>query len=123
MPTYEFERLADGRRVEVVLSIAELTERTDEDGAITLEDGAKAKRVWGVFRTQEPGAWPMASEAAGCHPSEVGEYMDVARKRGVPTSFTADGRPIFRSREHRKRFCKAFGFFDKDAGYSDATPD
>ena len=66
-------------------------------------------------------AWPLISDAAGVHPSQVGEAVADARAKGVPTEFTKDGGAVFRSRQHRKEFCKAYGMPDKSGGYGDYT--
>lgn len=66
-----------------------------------------------------PGNWPLLSDAAGVHPAQVGEATAEATKVGVPTNFTEDGRAIFTSAGHRKKFCEAHGLFDRNAGYSD----
>lgn len=62
------------------------------------------------------------SVALAVHPSQVQEAIDDARKKGVPTDFTPDGRPVFESRSHRKKYMTAYRFFDRDAGYGDAAP-
>jgi len=41
------------------------------------------------------------------------------RRKGVPTDYTRDGCPIFTSRAHRKRYCEAHGYFDRNGGYGD----
>jgi len=63
--------------------------------------------------------WPMASDAMGVHPDQIAEVMEYDRKHGVPTEYTADGRPILTSREHRKRYAEAHRFFDRNGGYGD----
>jgi putative FmdB family regulatory protein len=63
--------------------------------------------------------WPMESDAAGVHPSQVREATEYAQQVGVPTDYTPDGRAIFRSRKHRAKYLKAHGMVDRDAGYSD----
>jgi putative FmdB family regulatory protein len=65
------------------------------------------------------GNWPMKSEALGVHPDQIGEAVEQARKLGIPTEFTKDGRPILTSPGHRKRYAEALGFWDKNGGYSD----
>jgi hypothetical protein len=62
------------------------------------------------------------SVALAVHPDQRGEATDDAAKRGVPTAFTDDGRPVFESREHRKKYMRAYGYYDRDAGYGDAAP-
>ena len=66
-----------------------------------------------------PGNWPMASDAAGVHPGQVDQAHEHARRVGIPTEFTADGRAIFTSRRHRRDYCRAIGLHDRNAGYSD----
>jgi hypothetical protein len=62
------------------------------------------------------------SIALAVHPSQVEEASSDAVRKGVPTEFTRDGRPIFESRAHRKKYFQAYGYFDRDAGYGDAAP-
>lgn len=66
--------------------------------------------------------WPLVSEALSVHPDQVQEAIDSARRKGVPTEFTKSGAPIFTSREHRKRYCEAYHFYDRQGGYGDAAP-
>jgi hypothetical protein len=84
---------------------------------------------WEAFPPQPLGSgaalfgWkPLVSDALAVHPRQVQEAIADAAKKGVPTEFQKDGRPILRSREHRKAYMKAYGFFDKAAGYGDAQP-
>jgi glycine/D-amino acid oxidase-like deaminating enzyme len=69
-----------------------------------------------------PGAWPLLSDALAVHPTLTKEAMRDAAAKGVPTEFHEDGRPIFRDRDHRKRYMMATGYYDRGAGYSDAQP-
>lgn len=62
---------------------------------------------------------PKLSDALGVHSSQVEEATESAKKHGVPTEFTPDGRPIIRSRAHQKAYLKAYGFVNKDGGYGD----
>lgn len=63
---------------------------------------------------------PIHSDSLGVHPRQVKKAQESAASKGVPTEFDKKGRPIFTSRLHRKRYCQAYGFFDRDAGYGDA---
>lgn len=65
---------------------------------------------------------PVLSDALAVHPKQVKEAIEDARKRGVPTEFAPDGRPLIRSRQHRNAYLRAYGFHDRDAGYSDPAP-
>lgn len=67
-----------------------------------------------------PGAWPMKSESAAVHPEQRDEANQLSRQYGVPTDHDEDGCPVFESRDHRRRYCAAFGLFDRAGGYGDA---
>ncbi len=64
---------------------------------------------------------PLVSDGLAVHPKQVKEAIEDARKKGVPVDFLPDGRPVFTSREQRKNYMRAYGFFDKHAGYGDAA--
>lgn len=65
---------------------------------------------------------PILSDALAVHPSQVQEATQDAIQKGVPTDFLPDGRPVLRTRAHRKQYMKAYGFFDRNAGYGDQAP-
>lgn len=71
---------------------------------------------------KRPGGWPMKSIALAVHPSQVKEATASAKAKGVPTSFTPDGRPIFTSRQHYRDYQRAYNFYNRDAGFGDAAP-
>lgn len=62
---------------------------------------------------------PIQSEALAVHPRQVAGAREDAIKKGVPTDFLPDGRPVLRTRQHRAEYLRAYGFFDRDAGYGD----
>jgi len=66
--------------------------------------------------------FPMESDAAGVHPAQIKETMAFDKSRGVPTTYTGEGNPIFTSRGHRAKYCEAHGLYDRNAGYGDAAP-
>lgn len=63
--------------------------------------------------------WPLVSNAAAVHPRQVEEAKALDRKKGVPTEYTPAGQPVLRDRAHRKRYLKAHGLRDNEAGYGD----
>lgn len=63
--------------------------------------------------------WPIYSDAAGCHPSQIDEHRAFDTLHGVPTDYDGSGRPILRDRVHRKKYLRAHGLHDRDAGYGD----
>lgn len=84
--------------------------------------GVTAKRdrtIRGDSATTPGSGWPLVSEAMACHPSQIPQCMEFDHKMGISANYTKDGRPIFRDRAHRKRYCEAYGFFDKNGGYGD----
>lgn len=84
-----------------------------------------ADRDWGAERPGVPSdsAWPQHSWAAGVNPEQRQEAWEHSKEIGVPTRFDHNGDAVFRSRGHRKRYLERVGIFDRDAGYSDPTPD
>ena len=73
----------------------------------------------GKFNTVATTAWPLVSDAMAVLPEQIGEAMALDRQLGVQADFTKEGQPIFRSRGHRKEYCQAHGFFDRNGGYGD----
>jgi hypothetical protein len=65
------------------------------------------------------GVKPKLSDALAVHPDQVQEATEHAKRHGVPTEFTQDGRPIIRSRRHQKELIKVYGYRNKDGGYGD----
>ena len=122
MPTYCYERKDTGEVLELVMTIAEMEARQNENGEIILEDGVSAFRNFnaelGGFR-YSAGTWPMYSDACGVHESQIGEAYAASVRKGVPTEFDSIGRAIFRDKGHRKRYCEAYGYFDRNAGFGD----
>lgn len=69
-------------------------------------------------KSGDHGCWPMVSEAAAVHPSQIGEAKELIRKKaGVGCDFDVHGRPIFTSMEHRRKCLHAMGYEDKKAFY------
>jgi hypothetical protein len=125
MPTYCYQFLEGPRRgkiEELVMSVDEMQEFQDRNGCGRI-DGFLVQRS---FSAERPGAnshmssnWPMKSEAAAVHPSQIGEATEFYRNKGVPTSFDRLGRPVLESRAHRKAFLRASGLHDRDGGVGD----
>jgi hypothetical protein len=62
---------------------------------------------------------PLASDAMAVHPHQVEEAREDAKRKGVPVDFLPDGRPVFTSRQQRRRYLRAYGFKDRNGGYGD----
>ncbi len=56
---------------------------------------------------------PLASDALAVHPSQIAEAVEDARRKGVPTEFLPDGRPVFLSSRHFREYAKRYGFRHK----------
>lgn len=93
----------------------------DDDNrlCVLLDDGREAMRDLGAEHggfTKSEAKWPLYSEAAGVHPSQIDKAREQSVRLGVPTDFTADGRAVFTDPSHRRRYCRAVGVVDL-AGY------
>ena len=118
MPLYCFTN-DDGETITRTFRMNAIPKVVREDGVIYRRD-LLAEHGGTVHK---PGNWPLESEALAVHPDEVVEAAADASKRGVPTDFNrATGAPVFTSASHRRAYCRAYGFFDKNAGFSDPTP-
>lgn len=56
---------------------------------------------------------PLASDALAVHPSQVSEATEDAKRKGVPTEFMPDGRPVFKSSRHFRDYARQYGFRHK----------
>lgn len=125
MPVYCY-RLENGEPLEIEMSVKEKEDREIE-GIITLENGITAFRdIVAEHRGTRhcPGNWPMHSCAMGVGIDQVQEAQEYSRKIGVPTEFDSQtGDAIFTSPAHRKRYCEAHGFIDRNGGFSDPQTD
>ena len=122
MPTYCYRREDTDEVIELSMTVAEMEARQDGADAIKLDDGVLAYRHYGAEIVRADGArgWPLASDAAGVHPGQAKEAYEESVKRGVPTQFDLKtGCAIFEDRAHRKNYCRAFGYHDRDGGYGD----
>jgi hypothetical protein len=61
---------------------------------------------------------PWLGDSVAVDPTQIKEAMESARAKGVPTEFAPDGRIKWQSRDHQKRYCQAYGFYNKDENWS-----
>lgn len=118
MPIYTF-KCSCGVRKEVnrPMSESDLPVLCDIDGFVMFRD---FKADFG--RQHFAYIWPMVSYAAGVSPEQVPEMQKIDKENGVPTEYTPEGDPVFRSPQHRKKYCEAHGLYDRNAGLSDPVP-
>ncbi len=64
----------------------------------------------GIFGTHHAAGWPVISDSLAVHPNQVEEATEDAKKKGVPTEFLPDGRPVMRSKEHFTSYARRYGF-------------
>jgi hypothetical protein len=122
MPFYVYSDRDTGEKYELMMTISEMMRRQKSDGTIRHDGKTLHRNVAAEHRgmTSNPGNWPMKSDAAGVHPTQVGAAYTESVKLGVPTRFDPQtGQAIFESRSHRKDFLKAKGMFDRSGGYGD----
>ncbi len=55
-------------------------------------------------------ARPVVSTALGVHPKQVEEARALAKAKGVPVEFQADGRPVFTSSRQFREYARKHGF-------------
>ena len=126
MPVYCYRREDTDQLVERVCTCQEkdLVQKVDENGKhyIILDNGVRAFRDIATEQRGArsfPGNWPQYCDAVGVGDGQQKEAYEDSVKMGVPTRFDSEGRAEFLSRAHRKRYCEAYGFFDKSGGYGD----
>jgi hypothetical protein len=118
MPVYCY-RHPTGSLIQVFMPINEMLEKhresfVDKDGTVCPRDFAAEHPA-----QRSAGTWPMKSDAMGCHPSQIQEFHEHSVQLGVPTQFTPEGQAIFTGPNHRKKYCRAYGFRDRNGGYGD----
>ena len=57
--------------------------------------------------------WPIECVASGVNAADAKKLEKYLADKGVPTQVTADGDPIYRDPQHRKKALKARGFHDR----------
>lgn len=116
MPLYAYTTKA-GVTVERFFAMGEAPPKVRAQGKVAYRNySAESKRGF------LPGNWPMVSNAVGVAPEQAKEAQEDSVRIGIPTEFTRDGDPVFTSPHHRKRYCEAYGFYDRNAGVNDPLP-
>ncbi len=123
MPTYRYRHRESGKTLVHTWTIAKMLKEENDNDGITV-DGEFYFRDYAAESNPKAraagSAWPIKSDAAGVHPSQVGSFQEQTSKMGVPTEFDkSTGQAIFRSRGHRAKYLKAMGIHDRNGGYGD----
>lgn len=115
MPYYAFTNKA-GQSVERFYAMADCPRQVHHEGQTYKLDIVAMHR--NTHAT--PGTYPFWSDAMAVHPTQIGKMRAIDKKLGLSANYnTTDGRVRFESAEHRKKYCEAHGFYDKNAGYGD----
>jgi hypothetical protein len=110
MPICTFK--VDGEMVD--LSLDRVPDRAEYAGIFPQ---AKSVRLMSWRYSEDVGVpvgiakWPIYSEAAGCHPTQI----EAMKKRVPGLDYTPDGRAIFKSPGHRRDCLKRLGMHDRSA--------
>ena len=123
MPYYDYKNTTTGEKTSIFMTIAEMENRSNADMSIVLDGQRWERDLQSEIDTTNAGGcavWPMKSDAAGVHPTQVGEFRKDSLKKGVPTDFDPKtGQAIFKSRAHRAQYLKTYSMHDRNGGYSD----
>lgn len=80
--------------------------RLAEEGQTPFEETQDRRSITNFFH-EHP------SDALAVHPRQVAEAEADAIRKGVPTHFQKDGRPVIENSGHLDRYMKAYGFFKR----------
>lgn len=120
---YLIRNLETGEITEHSWTEAEYYELMDDDMVIHLPDGSRGERYFPQRKElgrKRPWARPLASDGAGCHPSQVREFNQKARDAGFTgVNFTPDGTCNFSTRGQRAKYLKFRGLHDRSGGYAE----
>ena len=90
----------------------------DANGKVIENDAARPAKSINTYSE----AHPLVSQALGCHPDQVEEYREAARRQGLTgVRYRDDGtcELTSRGRHGRAGLLRASGLHDNDGGYSD----
>lgn len=119
MPMYQFVT-EDGYTHTIFMTMGAYDKKV-KNGNLKLEDGRIGTQRVSLGRKNT--GWPMESDAAGVDPTQIPEAGAELAAAGVSADFNPNtGAMIFESRGHRAQCLKAIGMHDRDAGFSDPTP-
>ncbi len=112
MPFYAFKS-KNGQVFRRFMTVSQYIATENNDGTHTLNDKI-VKRVYegSTVHCGDGAGWPILSDSAAVHPSQVEDAKREAQINGVPTDFSSDGRPILRDHLHRRKYLKSIGLVD-----------
>lgn len=110
MPVYCYQSDKTGQIIERFYPVGQAPKEIKFYGGVAYRSFAAENKSFPA-----PSGWPMECVASGVHADQAGELRDHLAKSGVPTHVTADGNPVYTSKEHRKKALKARGMVDKSS--------
>jgi hypothetical protein len=113
MPIYCYRR-GDGELVEISMSYAEKCRR-EQGGRIVHKGETLERDVVAEHSKTVPGCsgWPIWSESAAVHPSDVPQVKSDLARNGIACDFDRHGRPRFESAAHRRSVLRRWGMHDR----------
>ncbi len=57
--------------------------------------------------------WPIVSDGAAVHPSQVKEFTEFAKSKGTPVEYRPTGEPVFTSHKHQRQALHDRGLHNK----------
>jgi hypothetical protein len=70
-------------------------------------------------RAKVTSGYPRLSSSMGVHRKQIAQAKARDAELGVPTEYSPDGRPEFRTRGHQKAWLRAHGMVNHDGGFGD----
>ena len=121
MPIYSYST-KDGSKVhELMQSVSEPRPATITiDGEVYERD---VRLDWCGKTVSSHACYPYACDALGVAPDQRQAAYEESVKAGAPTQFTASGQAIIENKKQRRDLARSLGLHDRNAGYSDPTPD
>lgn len=125
MAVYMLKREGDGHEEEKLLSYSEFDAAKQDDGTLLLDGEAWRVNVGAQQRSVRhvTGTWPMYCDASGVGVDQRVEATAEFAKHGLRVEFDGLGRAIYESPGHRRKALAVLGMHDRNAGYSDPTPE
>lgn len=88
-----------------------------------VDNGERFNRDFSIgTNTQRPSCWPMTCDASAVNPKQILQVQQQLASHGLSCDFTPKGQPQYRDAGHAKACLQARGFWHRNAGYGDATP-
>ena len=72
---------------------------------------------------QKKATWPMTSHNIGVDEEDVEEARRIYKEKGSRAEVDNEGGIVFATAGIRREHCKIMGYYDRNAGYGDPTPD